>query len=259
VAAKNAAFAERNERIQQALRIAAGLGQSSTLGESTENAAYWWEAWQKQNELSYDSLERVYESYLDETMVQVYEQAPPPTVGLAVEAPVRSHSCFAPDTLVWKQSGPTPIEHIRVGDLVLGQHPTTGELGYRPVLETTRGRMTQVLRVELPAESVIATLGHRFWVEGAGWRMTKELQTNAALHAIGGALPIKGLEQVEDLECCNLEVDEFHTFVIGKSQVLVHDKTCPQPTLAITPGWQPSKLKRDVARSSSGQLSTAGR
>src|SRR5690606_18270972 len=36
--------------------------------------------------------------------------------------------CFAAGTLVWKQSGPTPIEQIRVGDMVLAKHPTTGEL-----------------------------------------------------------------------------------------------------------------------------------
>lgn len=259
VAAENVARAKQNERVQQTLKIAAGLGETSSLGESTEDAAYWWEAWQKHNELSYDSMERVYESYQDETFVQFYEQAPPPSAGVVAEAPVRSHSCFAPDTIVWRQSGPTPIELIRIGDLVLAKHPTTGELGYRPVLQTTRGRMTQVLRVELPRESVVATLGHRFWVEGVGWRMAKELKADMPLHTVRNAVLIKSLEKVEDMECCNLEVDEFHTFVIGQSQVLVHDITCPQPTLAITPGLLPPKGRPDVASSVSSQLSAAGR
>ncbi|WP_428306780.1 polymorphic toxin-type HINT domain-containing protein [Lacipirellula sp.] len=260
VATENAARAKQNELVQQTLKIAAGLGQSSSLGESTEDAAYWWEAWKQQNELSYASMERVYESYLDERFVQFYEQAPPPSAGIVAEAPALQHgACFAPDTLVWKQSGPTPIELIRVGDLVLAKHPTTGELDYRPVLETTRGRMTQVLRIELPSENVVATLGHRFWVEGVGWRMAKELKAEMPLHTVRNAVLIKSLEKVEDMECCNLVVDEFHTFVIGQSQVLVHDITCPQPTLAITPGLLPPKGRPDVANSTSDQLSAAGR
>ncbi|WP_172992299.1 polymorphic toxin-type HINT domain-containing protein [Lacipirellula parvula] len=257
---QNAALAARNERVQEVLRIASGLNASGSLSEATEDVTHWWGAWQKHNELSYDSMDRVYESYLDETFVQFYEQAPPPSSNIVVESPQMQHcACFAPDTLVWKQSGPTPIELVRVGDLVLAKHPTTGELGYRPVLETTRGRMTQVLRVELPGESVVATLGHRFWVEGVGWRMAKELKAEMPLHTVRNAVLIKSLEQAEDMECCNLVVDEFHTFVIGQSQILVHDITCPQPTLAITPGLLPSTSRPDVVKSASNRLSAAGR
>ena len=160
-----------------------------------------------------------------------------------------SYECFAPGTLVWKQSGPTPIERIRVGDMVLSQHPTTGELGYRPVLEATVGPLVPVLRVKLQDDEFISTLGHRFWVDGSGWAMAKELRLPTSLHTLQGSTKVEEVAPAEEMECHNLVVDEFHTFVIGKSQLLVHDKTCPQPTLALTPGFVPKPdMARDVAK-----------
>lgn len=257
----NAAAAARNERIQATLKIALGMEASK------EDVAAWWRAWQDLNELEYDASPTVKLSHIDETTTYAYEQAPEYATGTGTNdaAPVgerassvsgftmrggmqvaraRSSSCFAPGTLVWKQSGPTPIEQIRVGDLVLAQHPTTGELAYRPVLEKTVGNMTPVLRIKLPDDEVVTTLGHRFWVDGAGWQMAKELQAARSLHALHGGLAIETVEPAGEMECHNLEVDDFHTFVIGKSQILVHDKTCPQPTLAVTPGLADPKLKR---------------
>jgi hypothetical protein len=161
-----------------------------------------------------------------------------------------SYECFAPGTLVWKQSGPTPIERIRVGDMVLSQHPTTGELGYRPVLEATVGPLVPVLRVKLQDDEFISTLGHRFWVDGSGWAMAKELRLPTSLHTLQGSTKVEEVAPAEEMECHNLVVDEFHTFVIGKSQLLVHDKTCPQPTLALTPGFVPKPgTTRDVVKS----------
>ena len=77
----------------------------------------------------------------------------------------------------------------------------------------------------------------------AGWAMAKELQTSRSLHAVSGGLPVESVESAGEMECHNLIVDDFHTFVIGKSKILVHDKTCPQPNLAVTPGLADPKLK----------------
>lgn len=225
----NAASAERNARIIQVLK--------KVLDEepSREDVAAWWESWQNYNELSYGDINRVVETRLDETYLTRLE---PPC------------ECFAPGTLVWRQSGPTPIEQIRVGDMVLSQHPSTGELAYRPVLETTVGPLSAVMKVKLPNEEFVSTLGHRFWVDGSGWAMAKELQLPASLHTLQGSAKIEELTPDGELECHNLVVDDFHTFVIGKSQLVVHDKTCPQPTLALSPGFVPKRgTARDIAKS----------
>jgi len=129
-----------------------------------------------------------------------------------------------------------PIEQIRVGDFVLAQNPSTGELGYRPVLETVVGDPAPVLTLSFPGEKITATRGHRFWVNGRGWQMAKELKPAASLHALEASLDVTAIEKAEDVSCYNLIVDDFHTFFVGKSRLLVHDKGCPTPTTAVIPG-----------------------
>lgn len=266
----NASSEERNGRIQAVLKI--------TLGAEAapEDVTAWWESWKIYNELQYDSSVTEYQANVNQTFTHVYEQAPRyiegdmrapegmemsisdnPFPSNAVGPPM--YECFAAGTLVWKQSGPTPIEQIRVGDMVLAQHPTTGELAYRPVTDATVSASAPVVRVKLPEEEFIATRGHRFWVEGTGWLMAKELPAKSSLHALSGGLTVESVEPTDAVDCYNLVVDDFHTFVVGKSQVLVHDKTCPQPTIAVTPGLADptSKLKADSIRSAAELLSAA--
>lgn len=270
----NASSEERNRRIQAVLKI--------TLGAEAapEDVAAWWESWKIYNELQYDSSVTEYQANVNQTFTHVYEQAPryiegdmraPEGMELAIsDNPFPSNGssgmgtamtfeCFAAGTLVWKQSGPTPIEQIRIGDMVLAKHPTTGELAYRPVLETTVSPSAPVVRVKMPQEEFIATRGHRFWVEGTGWLMAKELPAKSSLHSLNGGLAVEAVEPTDAVDCYNLVVDDFHTFVVGKTQLLVHDKTCPQPTTAATPGLANPKLRLppDTVRSATLLLSTS--
>jgi hypothetical protein len=240
----NAAAAERNARIQETLKIATGMN----LGSNPED---YWKAWGAENEMHYGE-DPVYETYDEYTQSYVYEQAPQypvttgdmrgsGTVSATTGPPTQSTvlpgvECFAPGTPVWTQSGPMPIEQIRVGDMVLAQNPTTGELAYRPVLETTVGDPVPVLTLSFPGEKITATRGHRFWVNGRGWQMAKELKPAASLYALEQSMDVTAIEKAEDVSCYNLIVDEFHTFFVGKSRLLVHDKGCPLPTTAVIPG-----------------------
>jgi hypothetical protein len=255
----NAAAEQRNARIQSVLKIAAGMDYGA-------DPQKWWQAWIDENELHYGE-QPTEKSYNDETYVYRYQQAPrypvtysypgsakrPPDGTYAyhpqmpdpnrlMPTPVRVaqgyHSCFAPGTPVWTQAGPRPIEQIRIGDLVLSQNPETGELDYRPVLRTTVGDPVEVLKLNLPKESIICTLNHRFWVEGQGWEMAKRLKANTSLAAVGSSLGVSSIDKAEPVSCHNLVVDEFHTFVVGQSQLLVHDISCPQPVLTQTPGFR---------------------
>jgi hypothetical protein len=256
----NAAAAQRNARIQETLAIATGM----SLGSDPKD---YWKAWGAENELIYGEAP-VNETYEEYTHSYAYQQAPKYKVSTGNYGPsgttrtyapapprpapiIPAHlmrsphmSCFAPGTPVWTQSGPVPIEQIVVGDLVLAQHPATGELAYRPVLETTAGTPVPVMQIELPGEAITTTLGHRFWVDGRGWLMAKQLKPAMALHAVDRAMDVTAIGKSEDVSCHNLVVDEFHTFFVGKSRLLVHDKNCPAPTLATIPG-----------RASEGELS----
>jgi len=240
----NAAAAERNARIQETLKIAAGMD----YGNDPE---LWWKAWADENELQYSDAEPVYRTYDEETHTYAYEQAKeypliqgrmnqPGQVSATTSATqptvLPGVECFAPGTPVWTQSGPVPIEQIAVGDMVLAQHPETGELDYRPVLETTLGDPVRVVRITLPGESITSTLGHRFWVNGRGWQMAKALKPQMMVKALDRGLDVVSIQEVEPVSCHNLIVDEFHTFFVGESRLLVHDKSCPRPTTASLPG-----------------------
>jgi hypothetical protein len=234
----NAAAEERNARIEEALKNAADI-------QLDADPEQYWRAWKAENELYYDE-EPTYETYDEETYTYSYEQMPQyhiTTRDVSTPRPppprtptVRGYSCFAPGTPVWTQAGPRPIEQIVVGDMVLALHPNTGELGFRPVLRTTVGQPVPVLNLALPGETITTTLGHRFWVEGRGWQMAKQLKPAMALHAVEHAIDVTGIEKGEETSCHNLVVDEFHTFFVGKSRLLVHDISCPRPTTAVIPG-----------------------
>jgi hypothetical protein len=182
----------------------------------------------------------VYETYNETTSTYVYAQGSPvPVISGDMRpppSPARYGSCFQAGTPVWTQSGPIPIERATVGDMVLCQNPTTGELAYRPVLDVIAGLPTRVLRLEFPHETIVTTLGHRFWVNGRGWEMAKFLDASSPLHSVEGPIAAASIVEGEQTACFNLVVDEFHTFFVGESRLLVHDITCPQPVLAAVPG-----------------------
>ncbi|HEX6960824.1 MAG TPA: polymorphic toxin-type HINT domain-containing protein [Lacipirellula sp.] len=259
----NAAAKERNQRIKEVLEIATGM-----TGDARPED--YWKAWSAENELAYGATP-VYETYDEYTYTHTYAQAPkyPVSTGptrssspgaaptprqpgdpIAATSPVALPmcECFAAGTLVWTQAGPRPIEQVSVGDMVLAQHPTTGELAYRPVLEVTARDDAPVMRLAVSGEEIYATPGHRFWVNGRGWQMAKHLKPAVDLHAIDAPLSVSAVEKDQPRRCYNLVVDEFHTFIVGQSRLLVHDKSCPAPTMAIVPGL--TKVTSEAAQAS---------
>jgi hypothetical protein len=214
VNAANVEAAAGNQRVREVLRNSLNID----LGEDPK--AYW-QAWTDYNELVFED-HPVYE--YNDVRTQFTEPS--------------TSSCFMTGTPVWTHEGLRPIETIVVGDLVLAQHPVTGEVAHRPVLEKTLGPPTPTVAIALPVETIVATRGHRFWVEGQGWEMAKSLKPETSLHSITSSLPILSVEPDEDLECHNMVVEGFHTYFVGKSQVLVHDKICPRPTISKTPGQE---------------------
>jgi hypothetical protein len=268
--AANAEAAERNDRIEEALQIATG----EDLGDDPE--AWWgdWQHYnelspspEEDYQVSYEERTSRYryaqekpmyptrqniqrkgegaprDTRLDYTperqprrslgMTRTNELINPEPVG--VMRPRRCE-CFVAGTLVWTQAGPVAIEKIRVGDLVLSQDPHTGEAAYRPVLETTYGPSTGVVDVQIGDETFGVTRGHRFWVNGAGWVMAKHLEPATPVHSLTGLAEVRGVTKRETVDCYNLVVDDFHTYFVGETKILVHDKGCPRPVLASVPG-----------------------
>jgi hypothetical protein len=147
-----------------------------------------------------------------------------------------SHSCFCSGTPVATMAGSMPIEKIKVGDRVLAQDPLTGELAFKTVQATTVRPAMPVIRLGFGADSIRATRGHPFWLNGFGWQVAKTLTTGDCLHSLDGACVVKDVERIPDTEVYNLVVSDWHTYFVGNSRLLVHDNSPIQEPTTLVPG-----------------------
>jgi hypothetical protein len=93
-----------------------------------------------------------------------------------------------------------------------------------------------MVRITAAGEEIVTTLGHPFWVDGHGWKMAKELSAGELMHSIFGAAPIDSIEPADEAQAHNLVVDDFNTYFVGRTGVLVHDNEFRRPTRTVVPG-----------------------
>lgn len=230
---ENALREQRNSRVQDVLKIVTG----KDLGSEPKA---WWDSWKHYNELYTPEQLPVYETADSRDYSQYYYQYQYRrnnySVGTPPPAPPRTYSCFVAGTPVWTQTGPVAIETVQVGDMVLSQDPFTGELDYRPVMETSVGPLSPILNLKIENETLGTTRGHRFWVANSGWKMSKFLEPGNRLVALGGYPELHQVEEGKESQAFNLVVGQFHTYFVGNQKLLVHDKNCPLPTTNTLPG-----------------------
>jgi len=56
------------------------------------------------------------------------------------------------------------------------------------------------------------------------------------LHHVTGALAVGSVQDAEVAVTYNLIVADFHTYFVGKTNLLTHDNTVLRPTNAVVPG-----------------------
>lgn len=235
--ATEARVSERNEAIEATnMRIIPVLS-ATTDKDFGESPKAWWDWWRSRNEYysSEHPVDQHYDSeynhyYYGFPNLYTYSTAPPPP------RPRGPYSCFAKGTLVWTKTGKVPIEQVELGDFVLSQNVDSGELTYKPVLGKTIRPPSPMLKITTSNETLVTTLGHPFWVTGAGWRMAKELGDDAKLHGAKGVTSVRAIEQVPDADAYNLIVGDFNTYFVGESGILVHDNTPRRPAQMLIPG-----------------------
>ena len=138
-------------------------------------------------------------------------------------------SCFAAGTMIETADGDRPIEEIQIGDLVLSANPKTGEIAYKPVVNTYVHVTDTVLYLTIDGETIETTREHPFWVEGQGWTSAELLQPGDVVRLKDGSnLYVDNVEVVELPEgeyaaVYNFEVSDFHTYYVSDFDVLVHN------------------------------------
>ena len=151
--------------------------------------------------------------------------------------------CFVAGTQVQTEEGKVNIEEIEAGDRVWAENPETGEKGVKRVVRTFDSETEELVRVYAGGEEIITTTEHPFYVAKRGWTKAIELRAGDILVSLNGEYVI--LEKIEHellespVKVYNFEVEDFHTYYVGDSGVLVHN-TC-NPTSA-------SQMQKQVER-----------
>ena len=215
-----------NDKVQQIL--------SGATGENHGDDAQAWKSWWI-NQLGYasrSSTEAPVPTFVENVPI-AYQPAPitPQYYNYQVTSGFTRMSCFGAGTLVQTQTGPQPIEHLKVGDMVLTQSTATGALGYHPVLITHHNPPSATFRIKLADDTIVASHFHRFWVARRGWVMARDLKAGDPVRTLGGVVPVDSVEAGKVELVYNLDIADDADFFAGTSAALVHDNTLPDPRL----------------------------
>jgi RHS repeat-associated protein len=138
-------------------------------------------------------------------------------------------ACFTAGTLVKTKDGDKNIEDIKEGDLVYAENPETGEKGLRKVVRTFVYEKKEIIKIKVNGKEISTTAEHPFYVPEKGWTKAVDLRAGDQLKLINGEIVTIEFIQHELLESpiivYNFEVEEFHTYYVSESGVLVHN-TC---------------------------------
>ncbi|MBI3649416.1 MAG: Hint domain-containing protein [Acidobacteria bacterium] len=147
--------------------------------------------------------------------------------GSAREAP--QGPCFLAGTKVATPEGEKNIEEIKEGDYVLAADAESGKPVRQRVAQVFRRESAVLLDIKVAGETIKTTPEHRFWVEGKGWVAAGELGIGSRLVTKEGKIVcVKSIKRHDGLfKVYNLEVENAHTYFVGKSGVLVHNQYGP--------------------------------
>ena len=147
--------------------------------------------------------------------------------------------CFVPGTLVHTERGLVSIEELHIGDMVFAREEDSvqGTQGLRSITEKFETHPTELVEIsidrsgDLVADDVIiATPEHPIWInEERKFIRAISLQKNQSVSLVNA-----GSARIVDVKSChaepgkrfttyNFEVEEFHTYFVGKFGIWVHN------------------------------------
>ncbi len=136
--------------------------------------------------------------------------------------------CFAAGTLVWTSAGLTPIEQIRVGELVLTRHHESGEIGWYPVtgvIETPQSALLVLtLRHEGGHLQAVETTDEHPYRVGESWTRADELSVGSVVGTFDGEAVVESIQLGGRREpVYNITVGGAHSYLVGYEMVWVHN------------------------------------
>jgi nicotinamide mononucleotide adenylyltransferase len=136
-------------------------------------------------------------------------------------------NCFTAETVVSTKEGLKPIEEIAVGDYVLAKDESTGEMGYKEVVNKIEGEADELVHLTIGEEEISCTPLHPFYVLNKGWVIAEALQENDVVVSAEGEKIFVNKIWIEKLKkkvkIFNLTVADWHTYFVTESKIWVHN------------------------------------
>ena len=138
--------------------------------------------------------------------------------------------CFVAGTMVLTASGLTAIEKIRAGDKVISTNAETFETEEKLVLETYIRQTDKLIHLVINGEEIITTEAHPFYVKERGFVDAGSLVIGDPLIDVRGNILVVENTRTEYLHepetVYNFQVEDFHTYYVGKRCIWVHNGEC---------------------------------
>ena len=157
--------------------------------------------------------------------------------------------CFTAGTMVLTGAGLVAIETIKAGDKVIATNPDTNQTEEKTVVETYINKTECIVQLNIKNEVINTTKNHPCYVKEKGFVEACELSKgDEIMNASGGIYPVERIE-FEDKEetVYNFQVEDYHTYYVGESSILVHNADCGNGSEAEKPD-SPSQLQREVEK-----------
>jgi hypothetical protein len=137
-------------------------------------------------------------------------------------------ACFVAGTLVLTTAGLVAIEKIKIGDRVISTDPDTLETSEKPILETYSRQVNKLVHLVINGEEIVTSDNHPFYVQKRGFIEANRLLVGDKLINVNGDDLFIEKYQIEEFDTAidvyNLQVEDMHTYFVGKICVWVHNK-----------------------------------
>ena len=159
-------------------------------------------------------------------------------VGAVAGAINAATSCFVAGTPVLTEDGDKPIEDVTVGDYVWAWDEATGTTELKQVVETYVNETSELTHIFVNGEEIVATPTHLFYCPVKGWTDAAHLRAGDILVLVNGEYVVVEKIQHELLEnpvkVYNFQVQDYHTYYVAESGVLVHNRCLPENSVAMS-------------------------
>ena len=159
-------------------------------------------------------------------------------VGAVAGAINAATSCFVAGTPVLTEDGDKPIEDVTVGDYVWAWDEATGTTELKQVVETYVNETSELTHIFVNGEEIVATPTHPFYCPVKGWTDAVHLRAGDILVLVNGEYVVVEKIQHELLEnpvkVYNFQVQDYHTYYVAESGVLVHNRCLPENSVAMS-------------------------